>query len=1202
MPLSRLEIFGFKSFANKLDLRIDGGITAVVGPNGCGKTNVVDAIRWVLGEQRPRFLRGERMEDVIFNGSGRREPVGMAEVSLTMENTGGMLPIEYNEVTVTRRLFRSGESTYLINRTACRLMDIENILMDTGIGPHSYSVIEQGMVDAIISENPEDRRKLFEEASGITKYKARRKSTLQRLSATEDDLLRLGDIIGEIERQVGSLRRQVSTAERYQTSRKQLRDLEIQTARFHFGRLYQEMLPLSEESAISKENLEALSAALRKKEAQSEQLRLELISREREVGEKDVHIRELDRALHQRGEEIAVWRERIGALERLQARSEEEEKQAQSQLAEALAERDTEEKNEALAVRALAEQVQKAATCGKDLEELELGLEKKRAALAQQRKTLSDLSGLHVRRTSEDEQRRNQVTAARDRLGELEKERQTLEAELSRIHEQQQEIAERVADLREQLSDKQAERARLVEDLDSLDTRLRALHRNRDTLEAEQRASREQLDFWCRMRETYEGYSESVRALLLDSPIAGKIRGVIGDLIEADEAIASAVEHALGPLLQALVVEDTRTAQDALKFLDNSQTGRAIFLPLDRIAQATSASAPTRESGNGRKTPQTPGVQALLEELIRCDTDLAPIVRVLFGDTVMVDTLDHALYLSEHEKDSWTTITQKGEMLSCRGEIIGGQGNGDPKERLLGRRRQIEDLEQSLDEKSSQLETIFEEITRIQTQTKEKSDTRSALDERIEQIGSELLLLDQRRAQGGFEEKSLHERSAHLDGENQNLEHTLARLDQEITDGQQELATLTTRKSQLESALAQEEQILPEEEAQCREARTIVHELRVEIAATEQQIESLRRDLRRLEQTVAGFERAKVRHHQEAEAARESMADLKQRIETGDQAQESASQTLALLEQSREELDGQRLALQQQSGAWDEELRKMRQNQEALRTGLHDLEGKIAELTMEARNLYARIQERYKVDMEQMEPLGDEEPFDPKETEHEIQRLRDRIERIGPVNLAALDEYTKEKERYEFLTRQRDDLVEARDTLNQTIVEINRRARKQFTETFEEVRRNFQNTFVAFFGGGEANLSLEEKDDPLDAEVRISVRPQGKRLQHLSLLSGGEKALTAIALLFAIYQKKPGPFCILDEVDAALDDANIGRFVEVVKQFSKDTQFIMITHNKRTMEASDRLYGITMEELGVSQLVSVRFGADGNAGQTEVMG
>jgi chromosome segregation protein len=1192
MHLSRLEIFGFKSFANKLDLRIDDGITAVVGPNGCGKTNVVDAIRWVLGEQRPRFLRGDRMEDVIFNGSERREPLGMAEVSLTIENAGGMLPIEYNEVTVTRRLFRSGESTYLINRTACRLMDIENLLMDTGIGPHSYSVIEQGMVDAIISDNPEDRRRLFEEAAGITKYKARRKSALQRLSATEEDLLRIGDIIGEVERQVGSLGRQVRKAERYQTYRKQLRDLEIRTARFRLGRLHREIGPLLDDSRTSKEKLEGLSAALRKKEAENEKLRLELIALEKEVGEKDGRIREIDRALHQRGEEMAVLRERIGALKRLIARSQTEEKRIQARLAESRIERDTARKNETEAAQILSERVRKAATLEKELEQLEQRVEEKRNALEQKRKEVADLFGLHVRQTSEQERRKSQLKGIRIRLGELTKEREGLGSERKQIHERQEEVEERIAHLQDRLSEEQGERARLASERTENESRLRTLNRNRDSLEAEHRAGEEQLDFWRRMRETYEGYSESVRSLLLDSPVAGQIRGVIGDLIDADEPFAPAIEHALGPLLQALVVEDTRTVRHALKFLDSAHTGRTIFLPLDRISPSDSSPPP----------PKASGVLGLVEELVRCDKDIAPVVRALFKDTLMVDTLEHALSLSEHGNGHWNAITLKGEKTAFRGEIVGGAGKGERKELLLGRKRQIETIEKSLTKKSDQLEAILRDIALLQQNMEVQSAARLLLDEKIEQTGREVLLLEQKKAQEGFEEKRLSERAASLDGEEQDLKRAIAQLDQELGAGKQELAELSARKTRLESALSKEEKTLPEAEAKRREAGAVVHQLRVENAATEQKTESLGRDLRRLEQALEEYDRAQVHHHQEAKEAGGSIADLEKRIETGDEAQQAASEKLRLLEESRGELDRRRLALQQQSGTWEEELRTMRRNQEAVRSTLYDLDGRISELRLEAKNLYTRIQERYKIELEQMEPLEDEDTFDLDGTEREIQRLQQRIERIGPVNLAALDEHNKEKERYEFLTRQRDDLVEARDTLNQTIVEINRRARKQFIETFEEVRRNFQNTFVKFFGGGQADLSLEEKDDPLDAEVRISVRPLGKRLQHLSLLSGGEKSLTAIALLFAIYQKKPGPFCILDEVDAALDDANIGRFVEVLKQFAADTQFIMITHNKRTMEASDRLYGITMEELGVSQLVSVKFGEDGNAERAEMVG
>lgn len=1187
MRLSKVELFGFKSFASKLDLRFDNGITAVVGPNGCGKTNVVDAIRWVLGEQRPRFLRGGRMEDVIFNGSEAREPLGMAEVSLTLENTDGVLPIEYDEVTITRRLFRSGESDYLINKTPCRLMDIDNLLMDTGVGPHSYSVIEQGMVEDIISENPADRRRLFEEAAGITKYKARRRAARQRLEAVEGDLLRLGDIIGEVEKQVESLARQVRKAERHQAYQAQVRDLEIQAARYRFWTLHTRAQPLLDEQGALRAQVEEAGATLRKAEADHERRRLELVNVEQDLSTKTERIRERERLLHRRQEEIAVMGERIESLRDVARRAREEAARTQERM-----ERNREERRQVVEEEQETSRVlsERRARCQQHQQELEVLLrevEEKRRTLEEHRRRALALFDLHMRKSGEEERKKSQRDGAQIRRTELITERRNLQSELEGIQRRRKEIEEELEVVKEQLTGYQTERECLVSELQAQEERLRLLNRRKDGIEAERRALESQLEFWRRMQESYEGYSDGVRALLLESSMEEEIRGVLGNLLDVEGEMADAIESALGSTVQALIVRNAQTVEKALTFLENEgpSGGRTAFICLDRMP-------PVRECP---PLPQGPGIHGRVVDFIQCDEDIRPVVEFLFRDTLMVDTLHTALRLWAEETYPWNTVTLNGERTSFWGEIGTGR-SGESGKSLLGRRRQIAHLEDEMGDRTAELDRIAEETASALEIIERLSNQRASQDAKIEELGRSLLHLDQERTQRAFEERRLRERSETIGDEQRQVEESIARLEKDIVAGRQELLSLGAEKSELDRRITQEEEALHAEEERRRVRAEEVHRLRVEMASLEEKAGSLQRDVARLSRLEEDYASVMRRHEQEAQNAEAKSEEL-QRSRTAHQEElQKLTEELQKLEHLRKELDERRVVLQMDTARLSEEIRATRRTYEEVRSRLYELDGQISELRMEAKNLWERMKERHRVDIERTGPLRDEAgalvEVDVEGVEREVQRLQKRIEGMGPVNLMALEEYQKEKERYEFLTKQRDDLLEAEETLKQTIVEINRRARKQFIDTFIQVRQNFQKTFIRFFGGGEADLILEEQEDPLESEIQIVARPHGKRLQNINLLSGGEKALAAIALLFAIYQVKPSPFCILDEVDAPLDDANIGRFVEVLRQFAADTQFIIITHNRYTMEGADRLYGITMEEPGISQLVSVELGRD----------
>ncbi len=1171
--MKKVEIFGFKSFADKVDINFDRGITAIVGPNGCGKSNIVDAIRWALGEQRPRFLRGNRMEEVIFSGSERRDPLGMAEVTLTFDNSDGLLPIEYEEVTITRRLFRSGESEYLINKTPCRLMDIETLLMDTGIGPHSYSVIEQGMVEAILSEDPEDRRRLFEEAAGITKYKSRRKAALQKLEAVEHDLVRIRDILSEVEHQVESLERQVRKAERYQAYRRQVRELELKLASYRYSLLEEEARPLLEEETRLRDQVSALAARLRRGEGEVERLRAELMEMEGKLGELGGRIRDMERRAHGLKEELAVLSERIAAAEAVSKRAEEELRRIKGRLEEV--------REDLEGVRGEIERgegergklVEARDAIRVEVEDLEARCRRRRRVIEDLRREESALVELLFKKGGEIERKESQKDGIRIRLRELEQERGQLEGGLRRARKRRAEVEAQIKEVREKLADKQRDREALVAEVKVKQGKLRDLHRKGDELEAQLASLREQLAFWRRMQAQYEGYSEAVRALLLESPLKDKAVGVLGDLIEVDEPFVHAIETALGPYLEAVVLPDSSLVGEAMAFLRRRKVGgRVHFVALDRVVAPSVQEDP----------PELTGIKAKALDVVRADGAVRTWLEGLLGNVMLVDSLETALALGQ----GWGGITKDGLWVRRDGEIWwgrtdeGGQG-------LLSRKLRIAHIEAEIARRREELREVREEIRRVSSERNRLESRRSALDAEIEELGKELLRLDQERTQKAFEERQAQERAQRLEEEESTLREALDRLQMEIVQDGLKRGELERKKGELAARISEEEETLRREEKIRAERLEALNGLRVELASVEERLGSLRRELVRLEGMERELVEAEKRRQKEREEGEARARAFQARRESAEKELEEVTQVLKAAEDEYKILDRDRISLQGRLAASEEEVRRTRAEYEEARSRAHEVEGKLSQLRMEAQELWARMQEKYGADLREVEPP--EEPFNPELAEREIVRLQERIEAMGPVNLGALEEYKREKERYEFLAGQQDDLLEARDTLKQTIVELNRKARRQFMDTFERVRGHFRESFVRFFGGGEADLVLSEGDDPLEAQIHIVARPKGKKLQNISLLSGGEKALAAIALLFALYREKPGPFCILDEVDAMLDDANVRRFAEVLKQFSAETQFLVITHNKCTMEAADALYGVTMEEPGVSQLVAVRF-------------
>ncbi|MSS72891.1 MAG: chromosome segregation protein SMC [Candidatus Latescibacteria bacterium] len=1188
MYLSRLTAFGFKSFAQKVDIDFRGGITAVVGPNGCGKTNIVDAIRWALGEQRPGAMRSSRMEDVIFTGSRNRKPLGMAEVSLTIANDKKILPVDFSEVTVTRRLFRSGESDYLLNKIPCRLMDIHTLFMDTGLGAHAYSVIEQGMVDAIISDKTEERRHLFEEAAGITRYKVRRKSAWNKLLSIQADLQRIDDIVGEVERQVHSLQRQVRKARLYKTYSDQVRDMEILLGRFRYFELAQKARPVLEEIRFLKEDVEVGTSDQARAEARLEGVRAELAEQEQALSAINAELGRHQATAHAKDRDVSVARESIRGIEAFLERA----GRGRSELLLRL-ETVSKGQGDADTERERVRQDQAGAEQGltsaeTDLKQARGLLDEWRARADAEKARLIGLLQGRGDRAGKLERARAERESLLGRLSEGEAERQVTAARAEVAAKSAEMAAADIRTTEERAAQALAEKDRLTEALTQTRERIRALVDEQNEVRRRIEGNRARVHLLERLREGFEGYSQGVRALAVDSPHAAHIRGVMADLIDVDEPYARAVETALGRSLEALVVSGTAEAEAAIRYLREGGKGTAAFWPLDRISGT--------DEGSAWEIPLTDGVIGRASDLVRCDGAFAGLVWRLLGRTLVVRDTASALALAPTFAGAQIDlVTLEGDFLAASGLMAGGRSGQEQEHGLIGRRQQIEALSREVEADDLRLKALSEQVVAGEDAAKDLSGHAEEADRQIVELRNRIAELERERYNGEADARRLNERLAALSEEEGRIRARAEELRAQIEAQEEELRRMDAERAELERLAEEHAAALREEEEELRSRQEGANTLRMKAASLRAREEELRREALRLETERGSLQR-------QLEGTDAEVADAARRKETIEAQRARDEGEMKVLHETLSEIERRRSVQVERhqelvlaARGLEEDIRGRGRVLNERRERLHGLELSLQELKAKADALRDRLLDSHRVDVKEAGPPPDEGGFSADVIEKRIYEFQERMRRLGAVNMAALEDYDVQKERYEFLTRQRNDLLEAEETLKKTIAKIDRTARSRFTETFEKIRENFRKTFVAFFEGGEADLSMEPDQDPLEAPIHITARPLGKRLQHINLLSGGERALTAIAMLFAIYLVKPSPFCILDEVDAPLDDANINRFTRVLKTFAQDTQFIVVTHNKKTMEAAESLHGVTMEEPGVSKLVSVRIGRNGRS-------
>lgn len=1187
MYLSNIEIIGFKSFAHRVDVKFDSGVTAIVGPNGCGKTNIVDAIRWALGEQRYSTLRSDKMEDVIFNGTKNRKPLGLAEVSLTIQNTKGILPTEYSEVTITRRVFRSGESEYLLNRVPCRLKDILDLFMDTGIGPDAYSVIELKMVETILSDKAEERRRLFEEAAGVTKYKHRRKAAYRKLEAVQQDLTRVNDIVKEIQKSVSSLERQAKKAEQYNEVSTRLRTLEIDLLEREYAHLHGKLSPLEERYRLASNDKQQIDAVLQAEEEELDQLRAGLQEIETQLQEAQRLEASLLDAVHRHQEKILVANERRNSLTTNIERYEKEK-------ADLFAQQEELQQN-AITLQYRLEQLRR------ELEEVKISyqrskneqdeigkqVESQKEKLQSLQDKVLELAYAIVDKRGEQERLKSRIENARGRIERASEEITLYRNDIAVSEEKVVKLSAEDRELRRKFVDAEAQYLAQEQSKKRLEEEVNQLFQRSFTLKSEISRRKEKIDFIKGLIEHHEGYSEGARFLLDQQSGKQKKFVSLAEVVTVEEKYRVAVETALADAANYLITETTEDALAGVEELKKQNKGKVTFISLQRVPHLHRIKLPNLGAGMFWAT-----------HLVKAKSPFRPIIEFLLDGVVIVPSLNDAKTVVS-ERAGVRCITLDGQVMTSAGIVRGGSVRSDEAGHL-GKETQLEVLQQEVDQLQQELNDVTKQVE-SKTVEYEQFDS-SPYKNAVKSIEKEMTSIEMQIAQLEFEKKHAQEGIERNQQQIDFLKAEINELEQQHRTTVQALADLEEEKINIEAQTTTASGHLDVIEYQFAEKTKKVNELEIKVITLQGDVRNIERDLERNQATLQDIQVTIERRNQEISWAQDEIVKLNSEVETLTRELASIEQSYEMQKQKKQDIE-QRYTDQRNSVHQIElKIKDERRLHETSLSTVHELEMKISELKSNIEHLKLRAKEEFEIEIP-LKTYPDDEFVDFAQRREEVRQLKEKIRMLGAINFAAFDEFKSESERLTFLTQQRDDLIEAEKSLLSAIEEINTTAQRKFLETFTKIRENFITTFKELFqSGDECDLRLEENVDPLEANIEIFAQPRGKRPTSIDLLSGGEKTLTAIALLFAIYLVKPSPFCILDEVDAPLDDSNIDRFTRILKKFSDNTQFIVVTHNKRTMEAAQALYGVTMEEEGVSKLVTVRFNEEARVRSATVTG
>ncbi|MBI2424747.1 MAG: chromosome segregation protein SMC [Candidatus Hydrogenedentes bacterium] len=1185
MYFKQVELMGFKSFADRTQVNLEPGITAIVGPNGCGKSNILDALRWSLGEQSAKALRGNHMQDVIFNGSEHRSAMGMAEVTLVFDNADSRLPIDFAEVQVTRRVYRSGESEYLINKAPCRLRDIQEMFMDTGIGTNAYSLIGQGKIDMVLSSKPDDRRYLFEEAAGIIKYKSRKRIAIRKLEQAEQNLLRLSDIINEVQRQMRSLKRQVNAAIRHRELTTLLRELEIRNAWLHYNELSGQIEDLTERFANARDAYEKYSAETSTLEAKGEGLNAKRIEIERMLMARRDGEYQVDSEMERLENQIALLRKEVDFAKTQQAQADKEREEFLAK-AESTRQNEGEQSGQASGITGEIQAAQAALeTEHQQVQEAEEAVKAADAevdrlrntaieVLNSRNKTETELETVGVSIGNIDQQleaiyaRQKDQHARNEQLTTLMQQAQQRETEKRTVQDKTVEERKQAQQTRQQQSER----------LEVLNKQWQELREKKSSQEARLKSLRE-------LRDSYEGFATGVRAIMKakqnDIPGVQGIIGPVGDLISTEKQYGRAVEAALGGNINNIVVEEADAAKSAINFLKQHQAGRVTFLPLDTIRASNRDDSDTLRG--------QPGVVGNAIDYVQCEGRVLPAVQYLLFNTMIVQTIDDAIRIARSERRYPRLVTLDGEVVSSSGAVTGGRTKNESTG-LLGRSAEIEELEKQVAYAEKKIAQMASEGASLTNALQELNQRIKALDDTETTLRAELNDVGVALAKFSTELESVTQSSSQLTQQRDALLAQRTSLESRRETAQERISTFADDDTSLQQRMTEAQEASFRARQRHSECGDRLADIRVNLASLTRSLEEAERNKLRIQQEYQ--EAVK-----EAERRLKLIDDLKYKERDVESGIADALERVKALSETKEEAHAKVLESQQEQDKLNKSLQETQDRLKTLRTQTQEKQKEVHGLELDLTHKEERIsffQERilteYSLALASLteKDVGTDE-YDEKEREKLINEHRKDLQRLGTVNLMAIEEYESLEKREEFLRTQDDDLRRARETLLSVVDRIDATIKTLFLDTFKMVGDCFKDYFRRLFNGGQARIYLLDESDPLESGIEIEARPPGKKPQTISLLSGGEQAMTAIALLFSIFRAKPSPFCVLDEVDAPLDDANIGRFLKLVEEFTDRSQFIIITHNKQTMASADALFGVTQQERGVSQLVSVKF-------------
>lgn len=1178
MYLKSIEIQGFKSFANKLLFEFHNGITGIVGPNGSGKSNVADAVRWVLGEQRIKQLRGASMQDVIFSGTELRKPQGFAYVAITLDNGDHQLAIDYDEVTVSRRLYRSGESEYRINGSACRLKDINELFYDTGIGKEGYSIIGQGQIDKILSGKPEDRRELFDEAAGIVKYKRRKAIAQKKLEDEQANLVRVSDILTELEKQVGPLERQSRSAREYLQLKEELKICDANQFLLDTENTQGQLKTVENRRRL-------LSGDVEETKQKADDLRKEYDALEEKLTKLDDELTADRNALNEAAMAKSTSEGQINVL-REQIHTEEANEEHYKSRKEAIA-NDMAHYEEQLASykknRQNAEEQAKDAgerleTAKNQLQEADSTIQSLEAAIEQAKsdiiQALNEKAGL----TAKQQRYETMLEQVNLRRSEVSQKLLRFKSDESVQDEKINQEKASLDKIQEQLETAQFAAEEAEDAMITAQKEVQRLNKNLNNTQQEYHMAHTKLESLRNLAERYDGYGNSIRRVMEVRDRIHGIRGVVADIITTEKKYETAIETALGGSIQNIVTDSEETAKRLIEYLKKNKYGRATFLPLTSAGKNQSP-FPKPEA------LKEPGVLGLASSLVQADAEYEGLIRYLLGRVVVADTIDHAIAIARKYHYSLRIVTLEGELLNAGGSMTGGAFKNTSN--LLGRRREIEELENSCNGYLKQAESIQQELSIQEGTASEKKEEADQLRKQIQQLVLQENTIRINISTLEDKKNEIAESSTDLVNEHAQLEEQIHEISQSRSSLTEEAHRLEERNKESETLIS-EKNLLLEQAKIDREAHSShLSSLQLECASLDQQLtftsENEKRvngEIRKLKEEEAALEKGKKDSRSAIEEKEAKIKEIQEQIQT-------SSEDNSQLEEAIKNISEEKEAVSRQQ-------KNLFQKREEISTRLSDLDKDLFRVQAQAEKLEEHLESlasymwsEYEMTLSQARELKKEEFSSLPEIRRQIENLKGKIKALGNINVNAIEDYKEVSERYEFMRTQHEDLVNAQAELEKIIEELDTGMRRQFDEKFREIRAEFDKVFKELFGGGRGTLELLEGEDILEAGIQIIAQPPGKKLQNMMQLSGGEKALTAISLLFAIQNLKPSPFCLLDEIEAALDDSNVDRFAGYLHKLTKNTQFIVITHRRGTMMSADRLYGITMQEKGVSTLVSV---------------